>query len=340
MNAAVQDRARDKVGRIAESASNVADLLADAATAMRQAMPAEGWCGFTLDPITLIKTAGVHQTALAPSLLSHLADLEYRSNDANLFGDLARRRQPTAILSSPESSVRFHEVLRPAGYAHELRLVLLDQGKAWGGFVFLREKDSAPFTASDSRFMATLSRRLARGVRRSLLQSQLSGGPLPDHPGLLLLDEAYRVVSKTPGTDVLLANLVDDGTTAPLPAAVYALAASALTTADSAPVSAQVPTRVGRWVTIHAWQLDGPVRVAVTVNRSRPETAVALVLDGYGLSARERQIAELLLAGQTTAQIAASLFLSPHTVRDHLKSIFAKTGVRSRHELVAALLNL
>jgi predicted transcriptional regulator len=38
-----------------------------------------------------------------------------------------------------------------------------------------------------------------------------------------------------------------------------------------------------------------------------------------------------------TAEIADELFLSAHTVRDHVKAIFAKVGVSSRGELVARL---
>jgi DNA-binding CsgD family transcriptional regulator len=42
-----------------------------------------------------------------------------------------------------------------------------------------------------------------------------------------------------------------------------------------------------------------------------------------------------LVTGIDTRQIAARMFVSEHTVQDHLKSIFAKIGVRSRRELVA-----
>lgn len=44
-----------------------------------------------------------------------------------------------------------------------------------------------------------------------------------------------------------------------------------------------------------------------------------------------------MIAGHSTADIAGRLFISAHTVQDHLKSVFAKVGVRSRGELVARL---
>jgi DNA-binding CsgD family transcriptional regulator len=53
----------------------------------------------------------------------------------------------------------------------------------------------------------------------------------------------------------------------------------------------------------------------------------------YGLTAREREIVELIRAGKTNQEIADRLFISLATVKDHNYNIFRKTGVRNRVEL-------
>ena len=57
-----------------------------------------------------------------------------------------------------------------------------------------------------------------------------------------------------------------------------------------------------------------------------------------GLSARQMEIVARLVAGEDTAGIAKSMFLSASTVRNHLVAIYGKFAVHSQTELLAMLL--
>ena len=48
------------------------------------------------------------------------------------------------------------------------------------------------------------------------------------------------------------------------------------------------------------------------------------------LSAREMDVLRLISHGLSDAEVASRLFLSPHTVRAHVRSIYSKIGVTSR----------
>ncbi|ALG13096.1 response regulator transcription factor [Kibdelosporangium phytohabitans] len=56
---------------------------------------------------------------------------------------------------------------------------------------------------------------------------------------------------------------------------------------------------------------------------------------GHGLSARELEILALICAGCSAAEIAAELGISPHTVTNHKRRIFAKLDVQSRTQATA-----
>lgn len=51
---------------------------------------------------------------------------------------------------------------------------------------------------------------------------------------------------------------------------------------------------------------------------------------GKSLSARESEIMSLIADGRTNGEIASSLFLAEKTVKNHVRSIYSKLGVRSR----------
>jgi DNA-binding CsgD family transcriptional regulator len=77
--------------------------------------------------------------------------------------------------------------------------------------------------------------------------------------------------------------------------------------------------------------------IAVTLRAPTPVEILRLLSCIYGLTVRERELARLLLAGLDTRAIGDRLHISVHTVQDHLKSVFAKTGIRNRRELLATL---
>jgi DNA-binding CsgD family transcriptional regulator len=66
-------------------------------------------------------------------------------------------------------------------------------------------------------------------------------------------------------------------------------------------------------------------------------TDIAAFQDGYGLSSREIEVAELVLRGCSNRQIGAMLGITPATTKKHLSRIFGKVGVDSRAQLSSKL---
>jgi DNA-binding NarL/FixJ family response regulator len=119
------------------------------------------------------------------------------------------------------------------------------------------------------------------------------------------------------------------------PTALRALAAAARTGSASGAVA--VPGRSG-WITLDASLPEAAGgRVAVVIDRAAGPQSTALRLETYGVTAREREVAALVAQGCSNSEIAAALVVSPYTVQDHMKSLFEKTGVSSRRELVARI---
>lgn len=84
-------------------------------------------------------------------------------------------------------------------------------------------------------------------------------------------------------------------------------------------------------------QLRAAVEMALAQRRAEVQVGASGLPDLPELailSSREREVLEQLLAHRRAPAIAKALSISPHTVRNHLKKIFAKLKVRSQQELL------
>ena len=101
---------------------------------------------------------------------------------------------------------------------------------------------------------------------------------------------------------------------------------------------ARVRTRSGAWLLLYGTRLrDTGERTAVIIHPATPQDVAPVIALAYGLTVRECQVAMQCVQGRVTKEISRALSLSRYTVQDHLKSIFDKTGVRSRGELVGQI---
>jgi DNA-binding CsgD family transcriptional regulator len=91
---------------------------------------------------------------------------------------------------------------------------------------------------------------------------------------------------------------------------------------------------------LHASRLPtaGTEAVAVIIEEPSPAEIAPVLMMAYGLTKQEQTVSRLVCRGLSTREIADGLHITPNTLQDHLKSIFAKTGVSSRRELVATIL--
>ena len=348
------DRLVDDVQRLALRGLPRDEYHRELGARLRRTIAFDAACWHGLDAHTLLLTTAHPEELLQHGFLSEdtepdaarvLLASEYERDDYNTFAALARRRMPVGILGEAtrgrrERSARYREWLAPGGIPFEMRAVLRTSRRAWGCVVFHRSPAAGDFRPADARLIARLSRPMAEGVRASLRADAARRSHEESAPGMIVLGRADELELVTPPARRLLEPLrgQSPASSATVPPAVLALAASARRQARAdlgpPPATVHVPTSAG-WLSLHASLPDGAnsALVAIVIQRTSGEEAAPLRLEAYGLTEREREIATLVARGLGTQQLAERLFISPWTVQDHLKSIFDKTGTRSRREL-------
>ncbi|MGH2887358.1 MAG: response regulator transcription factor [Solirubrobacteraceae bacterium] len=332
------------------------DFFAELSPRLRNVIDNDASCWHTLDPHTRLMTSDspeelIERGVFAPDETQAAGELlvrsEYIVDDVNTFAALAARRVPVGILDhttrgAPESSARYRDLLLPADIPHELRAAFVIRGRVWGAVHIARRAASGPFQQRDADALAGVAAAIARGIRASLRFDAARRVTGVEAPGLVVLGPGDEVELITPPARELLASMrsdrpayADDAMATP----VLALASFVRGAPDAAQVGSNVVTVPGSdgWITLHA-SLPSPPgdrRVAIVLERAAGARSATVRLEAFGATAREREVATLLARGLSRAEMAEELVLSPHTVEDHVKSLYDKLGVASRHELVA-----
>lgn len=329
-------------------------LFAEASHHLRRLMPYDAAVWRVTDPQTGMMTAPIRAENLDEGGCAVYWESELFTENVNLFRDLAQAPVPVAGLREttgdlPARSSLYQAFMKPRGLQDELRAVLRVGGRPHGHISLFRAVGRPAFGAAETRLVESLVTPLARKLRSFAGEVPHSLPDAPHGPGLLLFDASGALLS---ANDDARAHLEDlpDGPSAPAPSGLRvpawvqstALKARAISEErDRGHARVRVRSRSGRWLVCHASCLrepDGSLGPsAVVIEPAKTSEIVPLIVDAYELTDRETEVTGCIARGLSTGQIAEQLRLSPHTVRDYIKSVFEKVGVSSRGELVGKL---
>lgn len=347
---ATADRVVSAIAAQCARAQDPLDLLERVATLVRHRVPyaAAGW--ILVDPDTLLMNGVYAEGVDRQAHLELIAAEQGEDADVNRFVDLARSGVIAASLSGATDgdltrSSRWRTVYQPRGYGDELRTVFATGSVTWGHACLTRSADQPTYDAAEIAFVARIGPHVAHGIRTGLVT--MDPPSVQDEPGLLVLDDDGSVESMTPNVTEWFGDPEDPSLRTTIVLHEVAQRARLLAAEQSAPAPGPAParavarTRAGESVVVRGTRLVDPDtdtgRTALVIDPPSRGEAAPLLMHLHQLTGREREVTRLLLTGLSTHDIAAELWITPETLRGHVKSVLAKMAVSSRAELFAKL---
>jgi DNA-binding CsgD family transcriptional regulator len=306
---------RDAVAALSRLALDPTELLHEADQRIRTVVPCDTAAWWTVDPETLLATdLGESGPGPEGEVFSPADFVAFDRLDRDGHDDLTR--------------------------GNTLYLASRSGGATWAAARLQRATESPGFSQAEVDYVSSLGRYVAAGVREYLSRASWK----PGHsvvPGVLTIDAEERICDATPEAVSWLTRwglAVSD----PLPHSLRGLVRQTREErVGAAPLRpAKVRTRLpeGTWVIARAAKFAvEDQHTAVLMKSATRADLRSLFLAVHGLTQRERELTELLIEGADLRAVATTLNLSIHTVRSHVKAIFAKVDVSSRAELTAAL---
>lgn len=337
-------RAQEAVDHACEIAIDATGLRVAVVKILRRHVPFDCHVWVLTDPETGVGAAPYADipelSALPTVVLARYLTPELRWTTATHVTRLSELRADQASL--------WRTVLAPYSVTDVVSVVHGDRYGTWAFLDLWRR--GGTFTDTETALLATTRGALTAAIRR-LQASSLALPPTVEQeaggPGVLLVGEDLRPIGDTATARAWLARLLPPSAEDPaVPAVALNVAAQLLAReagVDDQPARARVHLGGGRWITARAdrWQAaQGPPLIAVSLEETAPRDRLEVYTRAHGLTERETEVVGLLALGLDTHAVADRLGLSPHTVQDHLKSVFDRTGIRSRAVLLSRALGV
>jgi DNA-binding CsgD family transcriptional regulator len=338
-------RCRERFVRLSESSLDRDAMRLEAIADLQRVIGFDRWCWPLADPKTLLPGSGLAVHDFGPQIPRSL-QLEYSSDRFAAKHHVARRASSAGCLAAETAGdlaqcQRWDEVMRPVGIGDIALVACRDALGCWGWIEAYRDRADRPFEPEDVELLAEVGPSMGSALRRRAMNAGNGGAAEPIAPGVIVLDAELKAVSWTAGARAWMSLLPSAKlfeVMGILPSVVYP-AATLAQAGKTSQAHARLQAVDGRWVMIEAAALEGREQdeVAVTLRSATASETFELLCRVYALSGRERDVVELVAAGLGTRAIAERLFISAHTVQDHLKSVFEKIDIHSRRELLAKL---
>jgi DNA-binding CsgD family transcriptional regulator len=343
-------RARERIVALGPAGLEDRELRREVLAVLRGALGFDAYVWLLTDPVTEVGSAPLADVPCATELPA-LIKSKYVT-PVNRWTTLRRQASAVGLLTEAVGgdltrSRVWREVMSRYRICDVASAVFTDQYGCWGFLDLWRDEAHGPYSRADAEFMASLTAPLAGALRRCQAQTFVQPAAAQRRdigPVVLTLDDDLHILGRTAASHEWLDVLLPPGPSQQaIPASIYNVAAQLLATEegiDDHPASARTHLAGGFWLTLRAARLSSGPRpgaaagdgatIAVTIEEASAADRLDLFGRAFALSTRERELLSLLATGSDTRAMARHMSLSEHTVQDHLKSIFTKTGAHDR----------
>ncbi len=318
---------------------------------LRTVLPYDGHVWLLTDPVTRVGTSPLADVpGLEMGDVPLLGRLRYLTT-VNRWDVLIDEGRHAATLlgrtdGHPDRSLLWRDALRSLGVSDIASLVCADRFGCWG-WLDLWRTGTGRYAAADAAFLAELAPVLTAGLRATQAATFVDDAAALDvsGPAVIVLGPDLAVRSRTAwAADALFRLNPPDDPVPTVPAAAYHVAGALVAQEAGVPVGepwSRVHLGEGRWVTLRADRMtaedEGEADIVVTIEASTPQERREVFALAHGLTPREREVLDEVARGVDSHAIAERLFLSEHTVHDHVKAVLAKTGTSTRQALLSRI---